>query len=146
MKYIALVGRMLFSYIFITSGLHHFSQSSINYAASSGVPMAAVLVPISGALALIGGLCILLGLATRFGAWLIVLFLVPVTYFMHQFWNVADPQMQMMQQVNFVKNLALIGGALYIAYAGAGAISFDALFHHHKHKLHERRHHKPAFH
>ena len=67
----------------------------------------------SGILALLGGLSILLGYRARFGAFLIVLFLVPVTLFMHKFWGLSDPQMAMMQRVNFLKNVALLGGALH---------------------------------
>lgn len=144
MNFLALIGRILFSIIFIMSGLNHFSQGSIDYAASNDVPMAAVLVPLSGVLAIIGGACILLGFKARFGAVLIILFLLPVTFMMHDFWNIAGAQERMMQQVNFLKNLALLGGACYIAYAGAGAISFDALIHHKP--VHRHDGHRTVFH
>lgn len=130
MKLILLLGRILFAFIFIKAGLGHFSSGPINAAASHGVPMADILVPISGVLALVGGASILLGFKARFGAWLIALFLIPVTLFMHDFWNVTDPQMAMMQQVNFTKNMALLGGAFIISYFGSGAWSIDALLHH----------------
>ena len=59
--FVTLGGRILFSAIFIMAGLMHFSQSEIGYAAHAGVPMAGLLVPGSGLLALVGGLSILLG-------------------------------------------------------------------------------------
>lgn len=120
------LGRLLFTMLFIMAAPSHFSAGTIAYAAKAGVPMASVLVPISGALALIGGLSVLLGYRARAGAWLLVLFLVPVTFMMHRFWGLGDPRAAQMQQVNFMKNMALLGCALLIAYFGAGPISFDA--------------------
>src|SRR5947207_2900201 len=94
MKLIPLLGRILFSLPFLYSVPHHFSSDTINYAASQGVPAASVLVPLSGILALAGGLSILLGYKARIGGWLIVLFLVPVSLKMHNFWAVTDPMMR----------------------------------------------------
>src|SRR2546423_477653 len=109
-----LLGRALFAIIFIMSAVGHFSQSTIGYAAHQGVP------------ALAGGLSVLLGYRVRLGAWLLILFLVPVTLMMHNFWAVADPMAAKMQQAHFMKNVALMGGALLIAYFGAGPWSLDA--------------------
>jgi putative oxidoreductase len=91
-----------------------------------GVPMAGLLVPISGILAVAGGLSVVLGFHARVGAWLLVLFLVPVTLMMHAFWSVPEPQAAQMQMVSFMKNLSMLGGALMIAYFGAGPLSLDA--------------------
>jgi putative oxidoreductase len=121
---IVLVGRILFALIFLMAGFNHFSSQMIGYAASQGVPLASVLVPLSGAIALIGALSILLGYRARLGAWLIVVFLIGVTP-MHKFWGVADPMMQQMQMVMFMKNLAMLGGALLITQLGTGPWSLD---------------------
>src|SRR5713101_7834840 len=120
------LGRFLFALIFVLSGVNNFSRQAIGYAASQGVPLASLLVPLSGILALAGGLSILLGYHARLGAWLLVLFLVPVTAVMHNFWVVKDPMMAQMQQAMFFKNLSLLGGSLLIAYFGAGPLSLDA--------------------
>ena len=124
-SFLAPAGRALFSAIFIISGFLSFSSSAIGYGASHGVPLANILVPLSGLISIAGGLCILLGFHARIGAWLLVLFLVPVTFTMHRFWNITDPAMRAAEQANFMKNLALLGGAFLIAYFGAGAISLD---------------------
>jgi putative oxidoreductase len=125
MKYLVLLGRILFSAIFILSGFEHFSQSMIQYAASQGVPLASVLVPLSGIIAILGGLSILIGYKARYGAWLIVIFLIPITLMMHQFWNTANPNDAMTQQIMFLKNLAMLGGAFLITYFGSGPLSID---------------------
>ncbi len=122
---VVLLGRLLFALIFAMAGLNHFSRQTIAYAASSGVPLASIAVPISGALAIVGGLSILLGFRARIGAWLIVLFLIGVTPMMHNFWAVADPMMRQMQMIMFMKNLSMLGGALLITQFGAGPWSLD---------------------
>ena len=125
MKALVALGRIFFSLIFIVSGPGHFSQNAIGYAASQGVPMPMIAVPFSGLLALLGGLSIALGFRAKIGAWLIVLFLVPVTLMMHNFWAISDLQAHQLQQIMFMKNLSMLGGALLIAYFGAGPLSLD---------------------
>jgi putative oxidoreductase len=122
---IPLIGRILYAAIFLMAAPGHFSSQTINYAASQGVPLANIAVPISGILALVGGLSVLLGYKTKIGAWLLILFLIPVTAMMHQFWAVKDPMAAQMQQVMFMKNIALVGAGLFLAYFGPGPLSVD---------------------
>ena len=126
MKYLVLLGRVFYSTIFLKASLGHFSKEIIGYAASQGVPMASLLVPLSGILALLGGLSVLFGYKARWGAWLLVLFLVPVTVMMHKFWGLTDPMAAKIQQIMFMKNLSMLGGALLIAHFGSGPLSMDA--------------------
>jgi len=126
MRALVPIGRALFVLIFLSSVPEHFSRGAIDAAAAHGVPLATIAVPVSGILALLGGLSVLLGFRARFGALLLVLFLVPVTLFMHKFWGLSDPQMATMQRVNFLKNTALVGGALMMMYFGSGPYSIDS--------------------
>ena len=123
---VVFLGRLFFVLIFLLAGPNHFSSQTIAYAASQGVPLAPIAVPFSGTLALLGGLSILLGYRTKFGAWLIALFLIGVTPLMHKFWVVSDPMMHQMQFIMFMKNIAMLGGALLITQLGAGPWSLDA--------------------
>jgi putative oxidoreductase len=127
MKYAVLAGRQLFSLIFIISSARHFSPQAVASAAAHGVPLPDLLVPLSGIIALLGGLSLLLGFQTRLGACLLVIFLVPVTLMMHNFWSVSDPMMQQIEKAMFLKNVAMLGGALVISYFGADPLSLDAL-------------------
>ena len=120
------LGRFFFSLIFLMAGANHFNKQAIGYAASQGVPLAAIAVPLSGVLAIAGGLSILLGYRAKLGAWLIVLFLVPVSLMMHKFWTVTDPMMAQLQMILFMKNVSMLGGALLISQFGAGPFSVDA--------------------
>ncbi|MBI5274411.1 MAG: DoxX family protein [Chlamydiales bacterium] len=125
MKIIVLLGRIFYSAIFILSSFGHFTSATVQYAASQGVPMAHLLVPISGILALLGGLSILLGYRARYGAWLLVIFLVPVTLMIHNYWVHQDQARVMIEQVMFMKNISMLGAALLIAYFGSGPLSLD---------------------
>jgi putative oxidoreductase len=125
MKYLMLIGRILFAQIFILTSFGHFNAETISQLGSK-VPFAGILIPLSGVMALAGGISAILGYKAKIGALLIALFLIPVTFIMHDFWNVADPMMRMMQQINFEKNLSMLGGAIFLMYFGAGPLSIDA--------------------
>src|ERR1700676_2724858 len=114
MKYIVLLGRIFYSLIFLMGGANDFTKAAVAYTQAAGVPMASVLAPFAGLLAILGGLSVATGFKARWGAWLLVLFLVPVTIAMHAFWKVADPQMAQMEQINFFKNVSMLGAALLI--------------------------------
>lgn len=120
------IGRVLFGLLFLTSGSGHFSQAMIAYGASMGVPLPNVLVPLSGVIAVVGALSVMLGYKTRIGAALLVIFLAPVAYYMHAFWKVDDAMMRLNQQAHFMKNISMLGAALALAYFGGGPISLDA--------------------
>src|SRR6202521_3945934 len=102
---VVVLGRFFFALIFLMAGANHFSKQTIAFSASQGVPLASIAVPLSGVLAIAGGLSILLGYRAKLGAWLIVLFLVPVSLMMHKFWTVTDPMMAQIQMVLYMKNV-----------------------------------------
>lgn len=125
MEFLILLGRACYSAIFILSSFNHFGGSMVPYAASQGVPAPSFLVPASGFLSLLGGTSVLLGYHARKGAWLLILFLVPVTLAMHRFWGLPDPAEALQQQAHFMKNLAMMGTAFLIAAFGSGPFSLD---------------------
>jgi putative oxidoreductase len=114
MTYLFLLGRILFGGFFVISGYNHFRHHSnmTQYALSKKVPMASLAVWMSGALILLSGLSIILGIYPTLGLWGIIIFLIPTTFMMHNYWQVADPGLRMGEQINFKKNLALLGAAL----------------------------------
>jgi putative oxidoreductase len=126
MRYLVALGRLFYSLIFIVAGFGHFTHLEITYAASQGVPLASLVVPVSGIMAIVGGLSVLLGFHGKLGAWLLVLFLVPVTFAMHNFWAVKDPMMQQIQMAMFLKNFSMLGAALFFTQIGTGPLSLDS--------------------
>jgi uncharacterized membrane protein YphA (DoxX/SURF4 family) len=112
-----LFGRAIFGGFFLYNGINHFLNREMmtGYSASKGVPYPDAAVAGSGAMLVLGGLSVLTGVKPKLGASLIGAFLLGVTPKMHDFWNVQDPQQRMGEQINFSKNLALLGGALIAA-------------------------------
>jgi len=123
MNYLVLLGRILYALIFVMAGPGHFTANTIAFAASKGVPLASIAVPLSGIIATAGGLSIAAGYNAKWGGWLIVLFLVPVTVMIHDFWAMTDPNMAQVNQIMFMKNLSMLGAALLITYFGSGPLS-----------------------
>lgn len=111
MEWAFLVGRIIVGAFWLFNAFNHFTQTKmmVPYAKSKGVPLAELAVPGTGLLLLIGGLSFLTGLYPLIGIAALVLFLIPTTFIMHNFWAIQDPQMKMVEMVNFNKNLALLG-------------------------------------
>ena len=125
-RYLVPLGRAAFAAVFVVFAPLDFTPQGVAWAAQQGVPLPQILVPLAGLIALAGGASVILGYRARIGAWLLILFLVPVTVWMHNFWAVRDPMMAQMQEGFFLANLSRIGAALLIAHFGAGPISLDA--------------------
>ncbi|QLG49562.1 DoxX family protein [Natrinema halophilum] len=86
-------------------------ESSVGYAKSKGAPLASVTVPL-GSLGLIAGaIAVLVGVYPAVGALAVIVFLVPITGIMHDFWTLEGQDRQN-EQIHFLKNVGLIGGAL----------------------------------
>ena len=126
MKIAVLAGRLLFALIFLLSGFTLFSAASAGYAASQGMPLATILVPVAGVLAVLGAVSIILGYKTRAGAVMIIVFLVPVTLVFHHFWTVTDAGARQTDMIDFMKNISMLGGALILLVHGAGPYSLDS--------------------
>lgn len=124
---ITLSGRILISVIFLISGVFKVAAYSqmVGYAAAVHLPVPNVAIALAAAVELAMGLAILAGFKTRIAAWVLFLYLIPVTFFFHNFWAVQGAAQQM-QMVNFLKNAAIMGGLLVLAVNGAGAYSADA--------------------
>ena len=114
MNALLLIGRIIFGGFFIYSGVNHFIgfEMMTQYAKMKGVPFPAVAQAVAGILLLLGGLSILFGIYPYVGIVMLVAFLLPVSFMMHNFWTLADPQLRMADKVNFMKNMALLGALL----------------------------------
>ena len=122
----ALAGRVLLSAIFVVSGFAKLTDpvGSIGYMQAQGIPAAGILVYVAGLAELLGGLALASGFLTRVGAIGLILFLVPTTLVFHDFWTLTGEE-QGHQMVQFMKNLAIIGGLLMVIAYGAGRYSVD---------------------
>jgi putative oxidoreductase len=125
MDTIALVGRVLFCSIFLSSAWNHLTNSAMlaGYSKSKGVPAPRLMVIVTGFMLLVGGVSVLLGAWPRAGAALLVLFLLPTAFIMHNFWTQTDPLARGNDRAHFQKDLSLAGAALMVFAFGTGAYS-----------------------
>ena len=124
----ALAGRILLSVIFLISGFFKVAGYSmvVGYATAKGLPMPGTAIACAAAVELAGGLAILAGFKTRFAAWLLFAYLIPITFIFHNFWA-AQGAAQQTEMINFLKNSGIMGGLLFLTISGAGAYSADAV-------------------
>lgn len=116
-----LAGRLLLAYIFVLSGYAKIAgfAGTAKFMASKGMPMVEVLLVGAILIELVGGLMLAVGWKARWAAWAIFLFIIAATLVFHPVW--ADPG----QAIQFNKNLAIMGGMLYVAFMGPGRLSLD---------------------
>jgi putative oxidoreductase len=123
---LALVGRILLGLIFVLSGFKKLMAFSGLVASISGkgLPMPEVLAVLTIAIELGAALLLVIGWKARWAAFLIFLFIIPVSLVFHNFWAMEGAQAAM-NQTQFLKNLSIMGGMLIVAAFGPGRYSLD---------------------
>jgi putative oxidoreductase len=124
-----LAARIALGVMFVLSGfnklmgLEGFAASLV----SRGVPMTPVMAPLGAAVEFFGGLAIVFGIQVRYAALLMILFVIVATGISHRFWEFSGAA-RTMQQSQFLKNLAIIGGFVALFVAGGGRLCLDRLW------------------
>jgi putative oxidoreductase len=130
-KLVLLIGRIIAGLFYILAGVNNFVNlsSASGYAAFKGVPMPALAVMAASSLLVIGGVSILTGYQPVLGVSAIVLFLLPVTLIMHNFWSIDEAQAQVAEVRSFLSNMGLIGSTLiFLAVPRPWLGSIDEIF------------------
>jgi putative oxidoreductase len=124
---VVVAARILLALMFILAGFAKFAglQGTAGYIASKGLPMPTVLAAATALLEVIGGLALAVGFQARWAALALAVFTLFASLLFHNFWAVPAEQV-MVQQLMFMKNLAVAGGLLFVFSLGAGPASFDA--------------------
>jgi putative oxidoreductase len=121
-----LVGRILLGLLFLVAGIRKimFYSGSVAYFTKLGFPAPEIMGVLAILIEVGGGALLLLGWQTRRISWLLVLFVAIATVMAHRFWE-FDAAQYANQMNHFLKNVAIIGGLLYVAVLGAGGLSLD---------------------
>lgn len=125
--FLLLAGRVLIGWIFITSGWRKLMDIPTFVATMPRRDLPIFLGYVAPPAEFIGGLCIVFGLATRYAALLMILFMVIATFSSHRYWTFTDPAQYQSQNSNFWKNVSMTGGILLLFITGAGRYSLDRL-------------------
>jgi putative oxidoreductase len=121
-NFIVLLGRVFLSSIFLTSGLKKITSfgGTQQYMEGNGMPIAALFLVGAIILEVFGGLSVLLGYKARWGAFALVVFLVPATLIFHTQFS------DQMQMIMFMKNISILGGLCMVMSYGSGSLSIDS--------------------
>lgn len=122
-----LIGRILLALLFIPAGIGKIIgfSGTVGYIASVGLPAPALGAVIAIVVEVLVAAALLIGWQARWSALIIALFTIASAIFFHNFWA-SPPDQQMMQNINFFKNIAIAGGLLFVFAFGPGAYSLDA--------------------
>jgi putative oxidoreductase len=118
--------RVLLSLIFLLAGWSKLTglEGTTAYIGSKGLPMPAVLAVASGLLELVAGIALAVGFKARIAAAVLAAFTLVASLLFHNFWAMPADQV-MVNQLMFMKNLAIVGGLLLVFAYGAGPVSVD---------------------
>lgn len=123
---VTLLGRILLAWLFIPAGWGKIAGFAgvTGYIASKGVPLPEVAAALAIVAELGLGILLLIGWQARWAALGLAIFVAVITPIFHNYWAVPDAQ-KMMQSQAFWKNLAVIGGLLFVHAFGPGGWSVD---------------------
>lgn len=111
-----LIGRIIVGLYWLMGAVNHFTQtkSMVPYAKMKNVPLAEIAVPGTGVMLLVAALSILTGVYPVVAVAVLVVFLLPVTFMMHNFWTIEDPMARMSDMIMFTKNISMLGYTLIL--------------------------------
>ncbi|HEX2009771.1 MAG TPA: DoxX family protein, partial [Roseateles sp.] len=118
--------RILLALMFVLAGPGKITgaEGTAAFMASAGLPASPPLAMLVGAFELLAGLALIVGFKARWAALALALFTLAASFLFHGYWA-KPPEQQMVQQLLFMKNIAVSGGLLLLAAFGPGAWSFD---------------------
>lgn len=124
---VVVIARVMLGLMFLLAGLSKFGnlQGAAGYITGGGLPMGYPLAVLTAAFEVLASIALIIGFQARYAALLLALFTLAASVLFHNFWAVAADK-QYMQQLMFMKNLAVAGGLLFVFSFGAGPASVDA--------------------
>ncbi len=120
------LGRTILGAFFLLAGVNKIGgfAGTAGYIASQGLPMPEVLAAATIALEVLAGIALILGFKTRIAAFLLAGFTILASVLFHAYWAMPADQAYV-QQLMFMKNMAIAGGLIFIWAAGAGGLAID---------------------
>lgn len=123
-----LIGRVALAWVFVASGWGHiFNPAGLAaYLTNLKAPAPELLAWIGLIMEVVIGITLVFGVTTRYGAAVGITFLIVATALAHRYWEFSGPAVAA-QYNNFLKNISILGGMLYVFVFGPGRFSLDAM-------------------
>ena len=125
--FLLLVGRILLGWVFVFYGWTHIADMPAFAKTFPNRGLPEWLAYIASPVELIGGVLLVVGLATRYTALVLVLFMIVASFSSHAYWSVPAAQ-KGNQMAHFWKNISMMGGLIAVFITGAGAYALDRMF------------------
>ncbi|MET0636739.1 MAG: DoxX family protein [Chitinophagaceae bacterium] len=124
MKFVLLIGRILYASFFVAAYFLDMTSDEEVRAIHLGTIELAILTPVASVALLLGGISVAFGIRPKAGAWLLILFLFPISFYMHPFWKFDDNDpLWRTNIISCLKDLSMVGAALILTYFGTGPLS-----------------------
>lgn len=125
---VPLIGRIFISSVFLVFGALKFTAFAyyVGLASEKGMPLPAAAIVGAAILEILGGLAILAGIQVRLVSWILFVYLIPTSIIFHNYWALQGA-LRATMEAHFFKNMAIMGGLVFLARSGAGPYSIDAL-------------------
>ncbi len=123
--FLLLAGRILLGWIFVRSGYGKIFDIGAYAATFPARGLSPFLAYVSVPLEFFGGIAIILGLATRYVVIAMIAFMLVATFSSHAYWTFTDANVRRVQDSSFYKNVAMLGGFLFLFVTGSGRFSAD---------------------
>lgn len=121
---VLLIGRILFIALFLVSAFGHLSKGEmmVGYARSKNMPLAPLGGWPAGLYELVAAVLIAVGIWPDIGAIMLGLYVTIAAFYFHNFWTVDDATQRQTEQLNFFRNVTLLGAAimLFVFFASVG--------------------------
>ncbi|NGX57898.1 MAG: Inner membrane protein YqjF [Chlamydiae bacterium] len=120
------LGRVAISLVFFVAAYHKITHwdPTMQEMATRGIGQTPIFLFLACIIEFFGGISLVLGFMTRWGAAILALFLIPVTLLFHNFWSFGGPE-ENLQFIMFLKNAAIFGGLLFVSVTGPGLFAID---------------------
>jgi putative oxidoreductase len=124
-----LVGRLVLAWFFLGEALSYANQwdGTIQLMALKNIPAAPLLLALALIVMVLGGLALVLGFQTRYGAVMLFGFTIIVSVAMHDFWLISNAIDRAADYEIFARNMAIAGGLLLLVGMGPGPVAIDSM-------------------
>jgi len=124
---VVVIARVLLALMFVLAGFSKFAglEGTAGYIGSKGLPAPYLLAIVTAFVEVVGGLALIVGFQARIAALALAVFTLLASVIFHNFWAMPADQ-AFVNQLMFMKNLAVAGGLLFVFSLGAGPASLDS--------------------
>ena len=116
MEIFFIIGRIFFGGFFLINGINHLTKTTdlASYSKSKGLTTPKIAVIVSGLFLILGGTGIILWMFHGIALMLIIVFLALASFKIHNYWKETDPNKKMIEKIQFMKNMALLGSSMIL--------------------------------